>query len=232
MRGVNYLYMDDNAKHSGDRLRERAQALNLRPVDLARILEESSQTINAWFNRGVPMAKIDRIADALQTSSDWLRYGVSGMAIKSPRQPYKPAEPALTQAQTRDIPIIGAAQAGPDGYWQDEDYPPGAGNGFIRVPTSNPNTYALRIKGDSNAPALNNGWIVVIEPGGDIHPGEFVLVCSADGQCMIKVFLYHRNGEYTLGSINADYTQITLDEDAITRLEPVVLIAPPSRALV
>ena len=213
----------------GERIRAARGHAGLSKAELARRVGVSHTAVAQWEDGGtkdIKSANLFAIAEATAVSAAWLQFGGP--------EPWgnNIAEQTALYNTSRCIPIVGTAQAGPDGYWQDEDYPPGAGNGFIRVPTNNPNTYALRIKGDSNAPAVRNGWIVIIEPGGNIHPGEFTLVCTADGQCMIKEFLYRRNGEYTLGSINADYTQITLDEGAITRLEPVVLIAPPSRAMI
>ena len=62
-------------EHSGDRLRRLATEQRLRPADLAKELKESSQNINAWFNRGVPQSKIGKVAELLQCSESELRTG-------------------------------------------------------------------------------------------------------------------------------------------------------------
>ena len=129
-------------------------------------------------------------------------------------------------------PILSNAQLDLDGWWSDmEGQPPGQEvDGFVPVPSSDPNIYALRISGDSLSPAIRYGWLVVIEPGGKTHPGEFVLVCTCGGRCSFKELRYERDDKYTFGSINDDHPAITLLKTDITRIQPVVYIAPPSVA--
>ena len=127
-------------------------------------------------------------------------------------------------------PIVGNVQLDPDGWWTKRDYPPGENDGFVHVPPGDPEVYALRVRGDSMAPTIRNGWLAVVEPNSETHPGEFVLVCTCGGRCSFKELRYERDNEYTFGSINENHPAITLQKSDITRLHPVFLIAPPSAA--
>ena len=106
--------------HSGDRLRERAKALRLRPADLARELNESPQNINSWFKRGVPFAKMDKVATLLEWETEKLRYGTIKVSSPEPTQKMNLKDIKRPDyITTGNIPIVGNAQAGPDGYWDD-----------------------------------------------------------------------------------------------------------------
>jgi phage repressor protein C with HTH and peptisase S24 domain len=206
--------------HSGDRLREIAKELRYRPVDLANLLNESSQTINAWFKRGVPHAKIKRVAKKLEINPAWLSDN-EGLKYNSVR------EEGGIYATHKGIPIVGNAQAGPDGYWDDMGHLE-HGDGFIVASSKDPDAYALRVRGDSMAPAIKNGWIVVIEPNSPVQQGEYAMVCTTDGLCMIKELRYEHDDEYTLGSINENHPAMTVQKINVMRLHPVTLIVPPS----
>ncbi|MEZ0137336.1 MAG: S24 family peptidase [Candidatus Reddybacter sp.] len=128
------------------------------------------------------------------------------------------------------IPIIGNAQAGPDGYWDDHGHLE-HGDGFIVASSKDPDAYALRVRGDSMAPTIKNGWLVVVEPNSPPHLGENVLVCTTDGLCMIKEYrLYNEHDqEYTFGSINDAHPAMTVQKINVTRLQPITMIVMGSQ---
>lgn len=117
-----------------------------------------------------------------------------------------------------EVPVVGTAQLGDDGYWLELDYPTGHGEGFVLYPTRDQNTYALRVKGDSMRPRIKPGEFVVVEPNHAVAPGDEVLVKTADGKSMVKVLGSRRSGFVELLSINEDHRPITLDEEAIVSL--------------
>lgn len=127
------------------------------------------------------------------------------------------------------IPIIGNAQAGLDGYWDDTGHLE-HGDGFIIASSKDPDAYALRVRGDSMTPAIKNGQIVVIEPNSPVHQGENVLVCTTDGLCMIKEFrMYNKiDDEYTFGSINDQHPAMTVQKTNITRIQPITMVVAAS----
>lgn len=76
----------------------------------------------------------------------------------------------------RKVPVVGNARLGNGGYYEDLGYPAGHGDGFLDIPSKDPNAFALRVKGNSMAPMIMDGWFVLVEPNGSIEPGEPVLV--------------------------------------------------------
>lgn len=130
--------------------------------------------------------------------------------------------------QVPRVPVVGTAQLGDDGYWEETGHPTGHGEGFVRYPSKDKNAYALRVKGDSMRPRIKPGEFVVVEPSHAIVPGDEVLVKTKDGRCMVKVLGFHRNGALELLSINEDHRPITLDREKVELLHYVAAIMKPA----
>lgn len=126
------------------------------------------------------------------------------------------------------VPVTGTAQLGDDGYWLEEGYPVGSGGGYIRYPTKDPGTYALRVKGDSMRPRIKPGEFVVIEPAHSFVSGDEVMVKTMDGRCMIKILGWTRDGMVELQSVNNDHRPITLEQNQIDKIHYVGAIVKPS----
>lgn len=109
------------------------------------------------------------------------------------------------------VPVVGTAQLGDDGYWLEMDYPVGTGDGWVAYPSRDPNTYAVRCKGDSMRPRIKPGEFVVAEPNRATSPGDEVLVKDTKGRIMVKVLNFRRGDTIELGSVNEDHRAITLD---------------------
>lgn len=108
--------------------------------------------------------------------------------------------PQITSAP-RKINIVGTAQMGTDGYWSGLD----GNEGWVETYSRDEDAYALRLKGDSMAPAIRNGWIAVCEPNHRLVPGEYVMVTTTDGQSMVKELLFENEESVSLMSVNAAY---------------------------
>lgn len=121
--------------------------------------------------------------------------------------------------------IVGTAQLGPEGYWEAL----AAADGWLDVPTSDPDAYSLRVKGDSMAPAIRSGWVVWCEPNHALIPGEYVMVRSHDGQCMVKELLYENAEEVSLMAVNDGYGRLTIARQDIEQIHYVGGIVPPSK---
>ena len=127
------------------------------------------------------------------------------------------------------VPIVGTAQLGEGGYWVELEYPAGAGDGYVDVPSHDPNAYALRVRGNSMAPAIRDGWIVVMEPNTELVPEEYVLVSTKDGQKMIKQLLWLKDDRVGLLSVSDSESPFSLYLDEVESLQYVGLVVPPSR---
>jgi phage repressor protein C with HTH and peptisase S24 domain len=126
------------------------------------------------------------------------------------------------------VPVVGTAQLGDDGYWHELEYPAGHGEGFVRYPMRDENTYALRVKGDSMWPRIKPGEFVIIEPNSPVTLGEEVMVQTSDGRSMIKLLVSRRGGLVELHSVNGAHKPITLDEKTIAKIHHVAGILKPS----
>lgn len=121
--------------------------------------------------------------------------------------------------------ILGIAQLGPEGYWDALT----VADGWLDVPTTDPDAYSLRVKGDSMAPAIRSNWVVWCEPNHPLVPGEYVMVRCNDGQCMVKELLYENAEEISLMAVNAGYGRLTIARSDIEQIHYVGGIVPPSK---
>jgi len=61
---------------SGDRLKALLREVHLSASDFAKNRGVTPQHVNNWFKRGVPMGRLNEIAELLCVSSRWLHAGV------------------------------------------------------------------------------------------------------------------------------------------------------------
>jgi phage repressor protein C with HTH and peptisase S24 domain len=89
--------------------------------------------------------------------------------------------------KTRMVPLIGMAQAGTSGYFDDAGFPSGQGWEQIAFPEiADPHCYALEITGDSMLPVYRDGDRVLVSPSGSIRRGDRVVVKTLAGEVMAK----------------------------------------------
>jgi phage repressor protein C with HTH and peptisase S24 domain len=110
-------------------------------------------------------------------------------------------------AGRRTIPLIGLAQAGDDGFFDDGGFPLGEGWDEISTPEiADENAYALEISGDSMAPAYRDGTVILVSPGADIRPGDRVVVRTHSGEVMAKELSRKTAKRIELKSLNPEYS--------------------------
>lgn len=108
----------------------------------------------------------------------------------------------------RPIPLLGLAQAGRDGYFDDAGFPAGAGWDEVRFPeihAMDEHTYALEIQGDSMEPLYRDGDIVVVSPSAQLRKGDRVIVKTRKGEVMAKELARKTAQKVELKSLNADH---------------------------
>ncbi|MNJ38693.1 LexA repressor [compost metagenome] len=129
---------------------------------------------------------------------------------------------------TRRIEIVGTAQLGNDGYWVGLD----VAEGWVETWSRDEDAYALRLKGDSMAPAIRSGWIAVCEPNHRLVPGEYVMVTTTDGQSMVKELLFENEESVNLASVNSAYGERrVIAWSDIEKIHYVGNILAPSKVL-
>lgn len=115
-------------------------------------------------------------------------------------------------AIARRIPLIGLAQAGGDGFFDDGGYPVGGGWDEISVPdVPDPNAYALEISGESMEPVFRDGDVVIVSPGAPVRRGDRVVVRTRQGEVMAKELLRQSARRVELASLNPEHPNYSFD---------------------
>jgi phage repressor protein C with HTH and peptisase S24 domain len=87
----------------------------------------------------------------------------------------------------RAVPLIGMAQAGHSGYFDDAGFPSGHGWDEIPFPElSDEHAYALEITGESMLPVYRDGDRIVLSPSASVRRGDRVVVKTTQGEVMAK----------------------------------------------
>ena len=112
----------------------------------------------------------------------------------------------------RSIPLIGMAQAGGDGFFDDGGYPVGGGWDEVSIPeVGDPHAYALEISGDSMEPVFRDGDMVVVSPSAPIRRGDRVVVRTARGEAMAKQLVRRSARRIELRSLNPEHPDYSFD---------------------
>lgn len=85
--------------------------------------------------------------------------------------------------------------------------------------------YALRVVGDSMAPRLFEGDVIVVSPVAPVHSGAIV-VAQLDGEATVKCFHPMDDGQVALVPVNPRHRPIFCALEALDRCEAVVEIRP------
>jgi phage repressor protein C with HTH and peptisase S24 domain len=121
------------------------------------------------------------------------------------------------KAPGRMVPLIGLAQAGTKGFFDDAGFPAGAGWDEIAFPeVDDEHAYALEISGDSMSPVYRDGDRVVISPGANVRRGDRVVVKTTKGEVMVKQIGRLSAQRVELRSFNPNYEDRAF---ALTELE-------------
>jgi phage repressor protein C with HTH and peptisase S24 domain len=116
--------------------------------------------------------------------------------------------------QRRAVPLLGFAQAGAGGFFDDAGYPAGQGWDLVELPARATETsYALQVQGDSMLPLYRNGDVLIVEPGAPTRKGDRVVVKTTAGEVMAKVLDRQTMKSIVLVSLNPDHP----DRDIPTR---------------
>lgn len=127
-----------------------------------------------------------------------------------------PDAPALRIAPAA-VPLLGFAEAGTGGYFDDSGFPVGQGWDEIALPqtTGEEPVYALEVSGQSMMPLYRDGDIVIVSPGASVRRGDRVVVRTKAGEVMAKVLQRRTAKTIELASINPDYPDIQFVVDDV-----------------
>lgn len=103
-------------------------------------------------------------------------------------------------------PLIGFAEAGGDGFFDDAGFPTGQGWDEVRFPGINDDVvYALEISGDSMKPAFRPGDRIIVAPGAAVRRGDRIVARTTGGEVMAKELGRRSEKRVELLSLNPDF---------------------------
>jgi phage repressor protein C with HTH and peptisase S24 domain len=111
----------------------------------------------------------------------------------------------------KTVPLLGFAQAGSGGYFDDAGFPAGEGWDQIAFPeVADTHAYALKISGQSMLPAYRDGDVILVSPSAAIRRGDRVVVKTRDGEVMAKELKRRTPSAIELRSLNVEHEDRTL----------------------
>ena len=127
--------------------------------------------------------------------------------------------------QPGSIPLLGFAQAGAGGFFDDGGFPAGQGWDVVEFPTSperKQGVYALEVQGDSMMPLYRDGDMLIVEPGAQVRRGDRVVVRTNGGEVMAKVLHRLTPRSIELLSLNPEHPNRTFDIQEIDWIARII----------
>ncbi|WP_428539483.1 S24 family peptidase [Rhodopila sp.] len=124
---------------------------------------------------------------------------------------------------SRRVPLIGLAQAGGEGYFDDGGYPVGGSWDEVSLPEiADANAYALEISGESMEPVFRDGDQVIVSPSAPIRRGDRVVVRTMAGEVMAKQLARRSARRVDLKSLNPEHADYSFDLTEVAWMHRIV----------
>ena len=181
-------------KRIWDAIDALAERHDLSPSGLAKRAGLDSTTFNKSKRvaadgrpRWPSTESLAKIMEATGSSLDEFMALVRGDDVNGKGMPL----PNMRAVNLREVPIIGMAQAGAGGFFDDAGFPAGQGWDTVAFPGADleDDAYALEITGDSMLPLYREGDIIIVSPAAQIRKGDRVVVKTRGGEVMAKTLL-------------------------------------------
>ncbi|RFC65112.1 helix-turn-helix transcriptional regulator [Fulvimarina endophytica] len=104
------------------------------------------------------------------------------------------------------VPLLGLAEAGGGGFFDDAGFPAGHGWDEITLPDSSGEPmYALEVSGKSMEPLYREGDRIIVSPTASVRRGDRVVVRTRAGEVMAKILQRRTARTLELASVNPDF---------------------------
>ena len=121
------------------------------------------------------------------------------------------------------VPVIGYAQAGDKGYFDDAGYPTGSGWDEVLFPQiGDLHAFALEISCTSMEPIYRDGDTIVVSPAADIRRGDRVVVKTREGEVMAKELSRQSARKIELTALNKDHADRSIEVEEIDWIARIV----------
>ncbi len=123
----------------------------------------------------------------------------------------------------RPVPLIGFAEAGAGGYFDDGGFPVGGGWDEIMFPNvDDDHAYALEVSGNSMEPLYRKGDILLVSPAAQIRKGDRVVVKTKDGEVLAKELKRKNAKVVELASLNPSHKDRTIPASDVLWIARIV----------
>lgn len=205
----------------GERLREARENKQLDQATLADKIGVATRTVQRW-EKGEQVPDGDvlmKIARATGALAGWLLTGEGGMYDAPARPPNVFPLPGTfrRQKQLIHLPLISSVPAGKVATIFHPDY----AEQYVTVDdVKDPQAFALRVKGSSMAPRIEDGDIVVVSPQAEVRNGDICVVRVSGEDTLKKVKL---EGSYLhLVPLNPEFEPVTVKKKDVDFVWKVV----------
>ena len=124
------------------------------------------------------------------------------------------------------VPMLGMAQAGQDGYFDDAGLPVGDGWAQTDLPRPRDSLLSLRIVGDSMAPLYREDDRVIVDrEATEVRKGDRVVVRTTGGETLAKEVAALTANAVTLASVNPAYETRTLARSEIVWMGRILWVS-------
>lgn len=123
------------------------------------------------------------------------------------------------------IPVINKVAAGYPVDFDDLNYPVGIADDYVRCPDlHDPNTFAVRVVGDSMEPKFSEGNIVIFSPAADVSSGDDCFIrLSMPHETTFKRVFFEPNNMIRLQPRNEKYPPLIIEGKRINGLYKAVM---------
>ncbi len=181
------------------------------PADVRHEYESAEAENQKW--RHIAKNLIDKKGDANRLTE---LLAESDLNVEQEQLPLPPG---------RLVPVINKVSAGYPTDFNDLDYPVGIADDYIRCPDlHDPNTFAVRVVGDSMEPKFHEGDIVIFSPATEVHNGDDCFVRFAmPHETTFKRVFFESDNKIRLQPRNEKYSPTIVDGKRINGLYRAVV---------
>ncbi|MGD0338542.1 MAG: XRE family transcriptional regulator [Bacteroidota bacterium] len=173
-------------QHIGERIKNAREAGGLLQAELARKLQVTPRTIQRW-ERGeqIPDAdKILKIAHLTHAQSQWLLTGEGSMYVPEQRSVDRHAEVNLHRVGLVKVPLLASVPGGRPALIFHPDF---VERYVVIDDVKDPSAIGLIVRGQSMAPRLEEGDIIIVSPKREARSGDICVIRVGDEDTVKRI---------------------------------------------
>ncbi len=170
----------------GKRIRDAREGAGLLQSALARKIQVTTRTIQRWEKgEQIPDAdKVIAIAHLAHVQTQWLLTGEGAMYLQEPQSPDRTPEVNLHRVGLVKVPLLASVPAGKPALIFHPDF---VERYVVIDDVKDPAAIGLVVRGQSMAPRLEEGDIIIVSPKREIHNGDICVVRVGDEDTVKRI---------------------------------------------